>query len=634
MGKSKQKFYAVSNGRQIGIYTCWGQAEEQVHGYKGSVFKGYPTLREAIQDMRVNGYSDPPLFEHRNIQIEHSHSDTDLSMPVHQVDQLPVENQPILVLEHADLGLEQTIPCTQSSSDTLVKTLFSPTTTCNESQIGSISRSDTQKPNNTMDSLNNSTTTEVSFTINQISSSTQTDECSFRDLYTLISHMNDKIDRLEERIEEQCCLNQELNSLLKQQNEQFHQEKVKLDQTSSCIDSIASSIESINQNTQITAEDMTRSVSCLQQQNVQIEKTLNSLSNDIHHQKMESLKTNEKLEEMKHLRGTSNIQGDEMNTISKSTTHPPQTLDLSCSNESPSPKKSISTTELIQSDDDDLLRHHPVYGDLGRKQCLNSNIVNQPRKMSLRISNKLCKNILLGDSNLKMVDRSRLDKTKSTEVRTYRGASVRKLDEYVASADQTYPDVERLSLSVGSVDCARRYVDAEVFINDYENLLSTAEKIFPNAAIGITSIPPNGNPQTTKNIWKLNNALKSLTKNRNHRFCNCDSLWTHVNPSNGDVDNGLLYPDKIHLTPYGVALLLRPIKSHFFSHLRREENKATPSSAGKNLSESNKDHQKAPETSPDYLQKMRTFSNHIAQKLSESILVFTQQVVPNTTTQR
>lgn len=51
MGKPK-KYYAVANGRTPGIYTTWfgpGGAEEQIRGYTGARYKGFPTLAEAQQ---------------------------------------------------------------------------------------------------------------------------------------------------------------------------------------------------------------------------------------------------------------------------------------------------------------------------------------------------------------------------------------------------------------------------------------------------------------------------------------------------------------------------------------------------------------------------------------------------------
>jgi viroplasmin and RNaseH domain-containing protein len=41
------QFYAVWVGRTPGVYTSWTAAQEQVAGFGGARFKGFPTLEEA-----------------------------------------------------------------------------------------------------------------------------------------------------------------------------------------------------------------------------------------------------------------------------------------------------------------------------------------------------------------------------------------------------------------------------------------------------------------------------------------------------------------------------------------------------------------------------------------------------------
>lgn len=43
----KKKYYAVKNGRKIGIYNSWSECEEQVKGYSGAAYKSFLTLKEA-----------------------------------------------------------------------------------------------------------------------------------------------------------------------------------------------------------------------------------------------------------------------------------------------------------------------------------------------------------------------------------------------------------------------------------------------------------------------------------------------------------------------------------------------------------------------------------------------------------
>lgn len=42
-----RKYYAILSGRKPGIYDSWSAAQEQVTGYTGAKFKGFPTRKEA-----------------------------------------------------------------------------------------------------------------------------------------------------------------------------------------------------------------------------------------------------------------------------------------------------------------------------------------------------------------------------------------------------------------------------------------------------------------------------------------------------------------------------------------------------------------------------------------------------------
>ncbi len=44
---AKKKFYAIRKGRQPGVYLTWPEAERQVKGYGGAIFKGFATAEEA-----------------------------------------------------------------------------------------------------------------------------------------------------------------------------------------------------------------------------------------------------------------------------------------------------------------------------------------------------------------------------------------------------------------------------------------------------------------------------------------------------------------------------------------------------------------------------------------------------------
>ncbi len=44
---SKKKFYAVKNGRKVGIYKTWADCQRQIHGYPGALFRGFTELSDA-----------------------------------------------------------------------------------------------------------------------------------------------------------------------------------------------------------------------------------------------------------------------------------------------------------------------------------------------------------------------------------------------------------------------------------------------------------------------------------------------------------------------------------------------------------------------------------------------------------
>lgn len=48
-GNMKKKFYAVKNGREIGIFETWDECKEQVNGFKGAEYKSFASKEEAKQ---------------------------------------------------------------------------------------------------------------------------------------------------------------------------------------------------------------------------------------------------------------------------------------------------------------------------------------------------------------------------------------------------------------------------------------------------------------------------------------------------------------------------------------------------------------------------------------------------------
>lgn len=53
-----KKFYAVKKGVKPGIYTTWGECQENVNGFPGAVFRGFATKREAEDFIGIHSTED------------------------------------------------------------------------------------------------------------------------------------------------------------------------------------------------------------------------------------------------------------------------------------------------------------------------------------------------------------------------------------------------------------------------------------------------------------------------------------------------------------------------------------------------------------------------------------------------
>lgn len=50
-----KKFYAVVKGFNAGVYTTWGECQQNINGFSGAIFKGFSTKQEAEEFMANNG---------------------------------------------------------------------------------------------------------------------------------------------------------------------------------------------------------------------------------------------------------------------------------------------------------------------------------------------------------------------------------------------------------------------------------------------------------------------------------------------------------------------------------------------------------------------------------------------------
>ena len=52
---AKKKFYAVRQGRKIGMFLTWDECKKQVMGYPGAIYKSFGTEEEAKEYLGIAG---------------------------------------------------------------------------------------------------------------------------------------------------------------------------------------------------------------------------------------------------------------------------------------------------------------------------------------------------------------------------------------------------------------------------------------------------------------------------------------------------------------------------------------------------------------------------------------------------
>ena len=65
-GREKYNFYAVTNGKDIGIYTNWPQAGDAVLGFANAKYKGFAVYSDAAEAMITAGFSSFTVYDGQN----------------------------------------------------------------------------------------------------------------------------------------------------------------------------------------------------------------------------------------------------------------------------------------------------------------------------------------------------------------------------------------------------------------------------------------------------------------------------------------------------------------------------------------------------------------------------------------
>lgn len=92
-GRQKYNFYAVSNGRDVGIYTNWPQAGDSVLGYANAKYKGYITYDEAKLAMESSGFEDFNVFDGQNTYSKLEYEENKQAINTTETHELNEKNQ-------------------------------------------------------------------------------------------------------------------------------------------------------------------------------------------------------------------------------------------------------------------------------------------------------------------------------------------------------------------------------------------------------------------------------------------------------------------------------------------------------------------------------------------------------------
>jgi lysophospholipase L1-like esterase len=208
----------------------------------------------------------------------------------------------------------------------------------------------------------------------------------------------------------------------------------------------------------------------------------------------------------------------------QSPTHPPSSASASPSPATPSPSPSAA---------------HPSHSDVQRP---------------LRLPQGRIKTFLVGDSNLRKINRRRYDSTGQSHIRTVPGLTTDRLTA-ILSATKPKPDVDTVILHVGGNDLKKNMPSEEcnMFESSLRQCIAQAKETFPNAHIALTGIIPRKG--FSPNIIKGSNAsMRSLCQQANAIFI---PVLSHFIRDNSPNFKSLYDTDGIHINERGIAVLVK-----------------------------------------------------------------------------
>ena len=163
--------------------------------------------------------------------------------------------------------------------------------------------------------------------------------------------------------------------------------------------------------------------------------------------------------------------------------------------------------------------------------------------------------LLIGDSNLRHVDRRRLDQNGKIHVRTVGGATA---GDFSASLTNQSPreDTSHVIVHIGTNDCSDTNYDKQLVTVSFRALAKQLVRVFPKAAIAFTSILPL-NSGYTQAIEDTNQMLSSMCSSYGFVYL-LEPTFSVKQPRHKLKQ---LFSDVVHLNQRGLAILLRRIIS-------------------------------------------------------------------------
>lgn len=561
----QKNFYCVFRGREIGIFTTWPACEQRINGFSHSSYKGYATLEAAIEAMRQAGIPEPILYHRQDVidlpptmkSIEYnSHLSTNVQISLCEsdmslVDKCFEETHPKMYVTPSVSSLDANDP-NKSISETEIS--FGSTS---ENLLPGYKEttSNSPKPNK----CNCQSSDEILLLITQLSR--KQDEIASLQNQEL-RHIKEQNANLQLEInalkEENISIISKLDEQMKYMERQGNYDKLidlkkENDQLKMENDELLLQISSNKINTPVNGSDYKSDQDQVTHANMIVSPSSSKGSSP--NTEKESI-TNTTPDKTLQCQSTSSQSS---NLASNRRSH-----SIVCGEQKPDPlsvKYTKSDTSINDSDSEYEYQQfvHQRTNSRNQKEKENDFI----KRNYLKIP-PTCKNLLLGDSNMKNIQRKRFDKSGQTEIRTFRGASIKTLDNIIKKCSQECPQVQKVSICIGTIDCTRNPITQEQVIEDYDRLIETTRRIFPAASICILSIPPQSIPEANKIINGVNNHLFKLARRHAIQYSSCLSLWNCVAP-NGQIEKGILY-DRLHLSERGLSYLLKNVSRFFFRH--------------------------------------------------------------------